>query len=332
VSSPLTAVALGGGHGLHASLSALRLLTTDLTAVVTVADDGGSSGRIRRELKVLPPGDLRMALAALAGTEPGHVRWADLLQHRIGGNGVLAGHPVGNLMLTALLERTEDPIASLAQLAELVGAVGRVLPMSPVPLDLVAEADRFDPDDPTRTRVIRGQSSIAATPGRVRTVRLLPTGAPACATAVDAVREADVVVLGPGSWFTSVIPHLLLRELGTALCATAARVVVVLNLVPQVGETDAYEPHQLLDVLQEHAAPFGGLKIDAVLADTDSVSDREQLQRHVSAIGARLVVSRLAADDSAERHDAARLSAAIREAMDVPDPEQGMGGGAHRWR
>jgi uncharacterized cofD-like protein len=324
--SDLKVVALGGGHGLHAALSALRLLTTDLTAIVTVADDGGSSGRIRRELKVLPPGDLRMALAALAGTEPAQQDWAELLQHRIGGHGVLAGHPVGNLILTALLERAPDPPTALGQLADLVGAVGRVLPMSPVPLDLEAEADRFDPDDPTRTRQIRGQSSIAATPGRVRSVRLLPTGAPACASAVDAVREADLVVLGPGSWFTSVIPHLLLRELGTALCGTSARVLVILNLVPQVGETDDYEPHQLLDLLQAHAAPYGGLKIDAVLADTDSLLDAEQLSRHVSAIGARLVVSRLAADDSAERHDPARLSAAIRNAVDDVPPADATAG------
>jgi uncharacterized cofD-like protein len=240
-----------------------------------------------------------------------------LLQHRIGGHGVLAGHPVGNLMLTALLERQSDPVAALAQLAELVGAVGRVLPMSPVPLDLIAEADRFDPDDPDRTRHIRGQSSIAATPGRVRAVRLLPPGAPACATAVDAVREADVVLLGPGSWFTSVIPHLPLRELGTALCATAAQVVVVLNLAPQVGETDDYEPHQLLDILQKHAAPYGGLKIDVVLADTDSVLDEDELARHVHEMGARLIVARLAAEDSSERHDAARLSEAIGAAIRV---------------
>ena len=196
--TPVRAVALGGGHGLHASLSALRLLTAELTAMVTVADDGGSSGRIRREMKVLPPGDLRMALAALAGTDPAHALWADLLQHRIGGHGVLAGHPVGNLLLTGLMERETDPVLALEQLAELVGAVGRVLPMSPLPLDLVAVADRFDPTTPTAPAQIRGQSSIAATPGRVRSVRLLPTGAPACAAAVDAVREADVVVLGPG--------------------------------------------------------------------------------------------------------------------------------------
>jgi uncharacterized cofD-like protein len=173
--SSTKAVALGGGHGLHATLSALRLVTDDLTAVVTVADDGGSSGRIRHELDVLPPGDLRMALAALAGDAPGHRAWAELLQHRLGGSGALAGHPVGNLVLTGLLETSDaDPVLALERIAELVGAVGRVLPMSPVPLDLVAEADRFDPQDPDRRRRIRGQSSIAATPGRVCAARGSP--------------------------------------------------------------------------------------------------------------------------------------------------------------
>lgn len=323
----LKAVALGGGHGLHAALSALRLLTDDLTAIVTVADDGGSSGRIRRELKVLPPGDLRMALAALAGESPEHVAWAELLQHRLGGHGVLSGHPVGNLMLTGLLERDPDPVAALQRLATLVGAVGRVLPMSPVPLDLVAQADRFDPEDPTRTRTIRGQVSIAATPGRVRSISLLPAGAPACADAVDAVREADVVVLGPGSWFTSVIPHLLLRELGKTLASTDAQLVVVLNLVPQLGETDDYEPHELLALLQTHAEPIGGLPIDVVLADTDSVLDLTELTRYVRGTDARLVVSRLAADDSAERHDPIRLSRAIRDVLGGSP-----GGGAGEWR
>lgn len=311
----MKAVALGGGHGLHAALSALRLLTDDVTAIVTVADDGGSSGRIRRELKVLPPGDLRMALAALAGTDPEHTAWAELLQHRIGGSGVLAGHPVGNLMLTGLLERMADPAAAIARLATLVGAVGRVLPMSPVPLDLVGEADRFDPDDPDRRRLIRGQSSIAATPGRVLSVRLLPPGAPACAAAVDAVHAADLVVLGPGSWFTSVIPHLLLRELGTAIAGTRAKLVVVLNLVPQAGETDDYQPHDLLALLQRHAEPFGGLPIDAVVADLETLLDLEELRRYVRGIGASLVLSKLAADDSTERHDPQRLSRAIAEVL-----------------
>jgi uncharacterized cofD-like protein len=315
----LRAVALGGGHGLYASLSALRRLTTDLTAVVTVADDGGSSGRIRRELGTLPPGDLRMALTALAGDQDDDARWAELLQHRFGGTGALAGHPIGNLLLTGFLERYGDPIGALEQVAGLVGAVGRVLPMSPVPLDLIAEVDRFDPDDPVRVRRIRGQSSIASTPGRVRSVRLLPTGAPACAAAVDAVREADVVVLGPGSWFTSVIPHLLLHELGKAIASTDATVIVTVNLVPQAGETDDFSPEELLRVLGEHADRHGGLFIDAIVADADSVLDHQTLRAYASDIGARLVLSSIAADDSAERHDPARLAAAYLAALDGAD-------------
>jgi uncharacterized cofD-like protein len=320
--SGFKAVALGGGHGLHASLSALRVLTNELTAVVTVADDGGSSGRIRREMNVLPPGDLRMALVALAGSAPQHQYWAELLQHRFGGDGVLVGHPVGNLLLTGMIDHGEDPRRALAVLGELVGAVGRVLPMSPAPLDLIAEADRFDPEDPDRVRRVRGQSSIAATPGRVRSVRLTAPGAPACAEAVDAVREADVVVLGPGSWFTSVIPHLLLRELGSALATTRARVRVELNLVPQAGETDEYSPADLLRVLLAHAEPFGGLNIHAVLADHDAVLDRKELEGFARAIGTRLVLSRLAAKDSAERHDPDRLSEAISRALDGGDSER----------
>jgi uncharacterized cofD-like protein len=312
----LRAVALGGGHGLYASLSALRRLTGELTAVVTVADDGGSSGRIRRELGTLPPGDLRMAVTALSGTGEDDAVWADLLQHRFGGSGALAGHPVGNLLLTGFLERYGDPVGALARVARLVGAAGRVLPMSPVPLDLIAEVDRFDPDDPVRTRRIRGQSSIASTLGRVRSIRLLPTGAPACASAVDAVREADVVVLGPGSWFTSVIPHLLLHELGKALASTDAMVIVTVNLVPQAGETDGFSPEELLRVLGEHADRHGGLFIDAIVADSDSVLDPQSLQAYTRDIGARLVLSRIAAADSAERHDPALLAAAYRAALD----------------
>jgi uncharacterized cofD-like protein len=321
-------VALGGGHGLYASLSALRLLTPDVTAIVTVADDGGSSGRIRRELKVLPPGDLRMALAALAGRDAAHQHWAELLQHRIGGHGALAGHPVGNLLLTGMFECDEDPVAVLGRAGDLVGLVGRVLPMSPVPLDLVADVDRFDPDDPDRTREIRGQSSIAATPGRVRAIRLLPAGAPACAHAVDAIREADAVVLGPGSWFTSVIPHLLLRELGRALATTNAKIIVTINLVPQAGETDGYSPRELLRVLLEHAEASGGLHIHAVIADSLAVQDHRDLDTFTRGIGASLVLSRLAADDSAERHDPERLRDAYQRALTAPVGD----GGNVEWR
>jgi uncharacterized cofD-like protein len=315
-------VALGGGHGLHATLSALRRHTDDITAIVTVADDGGSSGRIRRELGLLPPGDLRMALAALAGAEPGDAMWSELIQHRFGGTGALAGHSVGNLILAGLLECGVDPVAALEEAGRLVGAVGRVLPMSPVPLDLVAEVDRIDPDRPTRTVTIRGQSSIASTPGRVRSVNVLPVGAPACAAAVDAVRAADVVVLGPGSWFTSVIPHLLLRELANALMTTPARLAVVLNLVPQTGETEDFSPQDLLQVLLDHAP---GLRIDTVFADPAAAPDADRLGRYVQAISGRLVVSVLSSDDGVDRHDPQRLGQAFADAFgwaQAPDQRQ----------
>src|SRR4051794_17955259 len=130
-------VCVGGGHGLFASLGALRRVTPHLTAVVTVADDGGSSGRLRSELGGLPPGDLRMALAALAGDDVDARSWVDLLQHRFGGYGALAGHPVGNLLIAGLTEVLGDPIAALDQVGRLVGASGRVLPMSPQPLEIL---------------------------------------------------------------------------------------------------------------------------------------------------------------------------------------------------
>ena len=257
-------VALGGGHGLFTMLTALRRLTNDLTAVVTVADDGGSSGRIRREFDVLPPGDLRMALVALSGRGPQDQQWAELYQHRLGGYGALAGHPVGNLVMTGLFEQIGDPVGALALLAQGLGAVGRVLPMSEVPLDLVATVEPHDRDDPVRGRRIRGQSAIASSPGRVRHIAIRPADAPACPIAVDAVRTADVVVLGPGSWFTSVLPHLLLPELARAMVETAGRVVVVLNLVPQPGETDGFSPAEHLRVLRRYCPD---LRVDIVIAD-----------------------------------------------------------------
>ena len=229
---------------------------------------------------MLPPGDLRMALAALAGDDPEHGRWAELLQHRLGGTGVLAGHPVGNLMLTALLEREKTRSPRWPRLAELVGAVGRVLPMSPVPLDLVGEADRFDPDDPDRTRAASAASrrSLRRRDGCCRCGCCPPARRPAPRPSTRCARPTSSCS-GPGSWFTSVIPHLLLRELGTALRPRRRRVVVVLNLVPQAGETDDYAPHELLRLLMTHARPRGGLPIHTVLADTDSVLDPEELRR-----------------------------------------------------
>jgi uncharacterized cofD-like protein len=290
-------VALGGGHGLAASLGALRQLTGELTAIVTVADDGGSSGRIRRELPAIPPGDLRMALAALARSDK--FEWESLVQHRFGGSGALAGHPVGNLIITGLAELTGDTVRALELAGELLGAVGRVLPMSTVPLEIVAEVADID-DEPGTIRRIRGQVAVASTPGRVLSVTVLPEHPPACPQAVDAIRSADYVVLGPGSWFTSVLPHLMVPELAAALLETRARRVVALNLAPQVGETDGFSPEKHLDVLCAHAPT---MQIDVVIADTGAVPDVRALAAAVERIGAELVLAPVAANDGTARHD-----------------------------
>ncbi|MGY1750958.1 MULTISPECIES: gluconeogenesis factor YvcK family protein [unclassified Modestobacter] len=307
--APLRVVALGGGHGLAASLAAWRRLTTDLTAVVTVADDGGSSGRIRREMPVLPPGDLRMALAALAGDGGSAPQVAELLQHRLGGSGVLAGHPVGNLMLTGLTEMYGgDSVRALGVLEELLGARGRVLPMAGVPLDLVATVVSTDPDDPQETRRIRGQVAIASTPGRVRDIRVSPADPPVPEPVLAAIARADVVCLGPGSWYTSVLPHLLVPRLRAALAASPARVVVVLNLEPQPGETDGFSPQEHLAVLQAH---LGGVSLHTVIADAAAVVDRRGLLSAVQGCGAELVLAPVAASDGTPQHDPARLAAAL---------------------
>ena len=320
-------MALGGGHGLYASLSALRLLDVDVTAVVTVADDGGSSGRIRRELGVLPPGDLRMALSALAtgwlaGDAPAAgLPWSTVLQHRMGGGGALAGHPIGNLLLTGLMELHDDAVLALDAVADLVGARGRVLPMSARPLDLMAEVTSVDPDDPIQFRRIRGQSAIAATAGRVNSVRLLPEDAPACPEAVQAILRADAVILGPGSWFTSVIPHLLVRELAVALTLTQAVRITVLNLEPQAGETDGFSPEEHLRVLSEHCPR---LRIDVVIADQDAVLDRRGLQGYTDSVGARLLLAPVAASDARARHDPCKLSLAVADAAGLNRTDGGL--------
>ncbi|MDQ1715087.1 MAG: hypothetical protein QOC60_1032 [Frankiaceae bacterium] len=297
-------VALGGGHGVSAALSALRLVTDHLTAVVTVADDGGSSGRLRKEFPgLLPPGDLRMALAALAGETDDHV-WRQLVQHRFGGDGELAGHAVGNLLISALSQLYGDPVLALDTVNALLGGPGRVLPMSTVPLDIVAEVMGAGAD-PKEITQVRGQHAVATTSGRVMGVHLLPDNPPACPQAVAAIAAAEWVVLGPGSWFTSVLPHLLVPDLAAALATTAARRVVVLNLAAQPGETKGFSPEAHLDVLEAYAS---GVRIDVVVADVSHVPDPHGLMSVARDLGAEVVLAPVAREDGSPRHDAVRLA------------------------
>ena len=306
---PLKVVALGGGHGLAASLSALRRVTTDVTAIVTVADDGGSSGRLRREFGVLPPGDLRMALAALCGDDDWGTTWSRVVQHRFGGAGDLSGHSMGNLLIAALWDLLGDPVAGLDWVARLLRVTGRVLPMAAVPLDIVASVSGLDTAFPDALSVVRGQAAIAVTPGQVRSISLVPADPPAVPEAVSAVLSADWVVLGPGSWFTSVLPHLLVPSLAAALRSSPARRVVALNLVAQPGETDGFSPHRHLEVLADHAP---SLSVDVVLADRSAVRGAEdELTKAAGLLHASVVLSDVAAPDGV-RHDPVRLAEAYR--------------------
>ena len=311
MSGPVVA-ALGGGHGLAASLAALRFVTDEITAIVTVADNGGSSGRLRSEFGVLPPGDLRMALSALCEeTEWGHT-WRDVPQHRFAGEGPLGGHALGNLLIVALWELHEDPVAGLELVGRLLNARGRVLPMASVPLDIEADVVGADPGEPDEVSLVRGQAQVATTKGKVRDLRLLPASPPAYPESIAAIRAADWVVLGPGSWFTSVMPHLLVPELAEALSVTRARRLLVLNLEMVTNETAGFSAIHHLESFAAHAPH---IKLDAVLADPSIVDDEQALAAACHAVGAELHIHRVAISMSPTQHDRLRLAAALQDVL-----------------
>jgi len=329
VSTPLTAgapaapappavVAFGGGHGLAASLSALRLVTPRLTAVVTVADDGGSSGRLRDELGALPPGDLRMALTSLAADDERSALWADTFQLRFGGTGHLAGHAVGNLVLTALVEQTGDPVAALDAAAELLGCCGRVLPLSTAPVDIVAQFAQAGGNwGAAGVQIVRGQVAVATTGGRVEAIDLVPGDPPPCREALEAVDAADALVLGPGSLFTSVLPHLLAPAMVKAIMASSARRVLVLNIAPQPGETAGFAPHTHLEEL---ARLVPQLRLDVVIADPRVVPDPGTLRQAAKVLGADLIFAPVAVEGE-PRHDPGALADAFRVAFVPGNPD-----------
>ncbi|MBF4995114.1 uridine diphosphate-N-acetylglucosamine-binding protein YvcK [Arthrobacter gandavensis] len=312
---PPAVVALGGGHGLSATLSALRLLTTDLTAVVTVADNGGSSGRLREELDVLPPGDLRMALAALCDDTDWGRTWRDVMQHRFksrpGVEGSLDNHALGNLLIVTLWELLGDPVAGLQWAGALLGARGQVLPMSTQPLTIQGDVLR-QTESGLRHDTVTGQAelAVAGTRSNVVNVRLLPSDAPACADALTAIEKADWVILGPGSWYTSVLPHLLLPQLREALCATSARRCLTMNLLNETKETAGMNAVDHLHAIRRYAP---GFKVDAVLADPAVVGDQDAFTAAAAEMGARAVFGKVGAAAGGPVHDPLRLAAAYHD-------------------
>ncbi|WP_430866830.1 gluconeogenesis factor YvcK family protein [Demequina aurantiaca] len=291
-------VALGGGHGLYATLTALRDLSPSLTAIVTVADDGGSSGRLRSELGILPPGDLRMALSALCeDTEWGRT-WRDVLQSRFDSEGPLDGHALGNLLIASLWEHTGSAVDGLDWVARLLRARGRVLPQADVPLEIVATVESAD-----GVVEVRGQAEVATTPGRIRSFRIEPEQPSVPHATVEAITEADMVVLGPGSWYTSVLTHFLVPDVAAALHGAARRTVVTLNLAHEDIETagtDRVDDVRAMRDLVPHFRPA------VVIADA-GYRDDQALSAELVDWGVKLVTADLALEEHTARHDPAAL-------------------------
>jgi uncharacterized cofD-like protein len=266
-------VAIGGGHGLAASLQAIRQYATDITAIVSVADDGGSSGRLREALGIPAPGDLRRCLVALAAPDS---LWALVFEHRFE-TGELEGHALGNLIIAGLTSVTGDFTTALAEAGILVNAAGTVLPATTMPVVLKADAASGE---------VEGQVNVQNT-GRLSALSLVPPDPPAPPAALDAIASADQIVIGPGSLFTSVLAAVVVPDIRDALAKTTAQKVYIANLRPQIPETAGYDVDAHVDALVAH-----GLDVDVVLAHS---SERP-----------------LARDDGLA-HDPGRLAEALRD-------------------
>ena len=250
-------VAVGGGTGLSVLLRGLKEYTDNLTAVVTVADDGGSSGRLRRDLGVIPPGDVRNCIAALADAEP---LMTNLFQYRFSeeaGPG-LEGHSFGNLFIVALSEVTGSMEEAIRETGRVLAVRGEIMPSTLEDVRLVGR---------TRDgRTIRGESAITAAKSEIATVEIEPQHPPAYPDAVNAVRNADLVVVGPGSLFTSVLPNLLVPDIREALQETRAMKIYVSNVATQPGETDQYSMQDHMTTIEAHV---GGSPFDFVVANNN---------------------------------------------------------------
>lgn len=265
---------VGGGHGLSVLLRGIKQATSNVTAVVTVADDGGSSGRLRQDLGMIPPGDLRNCLVALADTEP---LMEKLFQHRFEGSSELSGHCFGNLFIAAMTQVTGDVETALKESSKVLAVKGQVLPASKefVRLDAIME-------DGT---VVCGESQIPEAHKRIHRVKLYPEHTEAVQSSLDAIRNAEAIVLGPGSLYTSVIPNLLVEGIGDAICRSKAVKIYICNVMTQPGETDGYTASMHVKAIMDHA---GRNAVDYVIVNSTPVP--EGLKQKYAETGAYPVV------------------------------------------
>ena len=293
-------VALGGGHGLAAVLRAVRTYAASVTAVVSVADDGGSSGRLRRELGVQPPGDLRKCLVALA--EPDN-DWAEAFEYRFEG-GALDGHALGNLVLVGLADTLGDFTAAVDEAGRLLGAVGRVLPATTERVVLKAQVDGGSPG----TTSVEGQVAVANVASRIRRVELVPADAPAHPDAVRAIAEADQIILAPGSLFTSLLSVLAVPGVRDAVASAPGRVVQICNLGPQEPESAGLDATAHLRAVVEH-----GARVDRFLFQRNGRLPCDEPS--IRALGAEPVGADVAAP-SGLVHEPGRLASALHDLLE----------------
>ncbi|MBR1645836.1 MAG: YvcK family protein [Selenomonadaceae bacterium] len=298
---------IGGGHGLSVLLRGIKTSTNNVSAVVTVADDGGSSGRLREELGIIPPGDLRNCLVALADTEP---LMEKLFQYRFEGNTALAGHSFGNLFIAAMNEVTGDMETALKESSKVLAVKGRVIPASKehVRLDAIM----------TDGTVVEGESQIPEAHKKIRRVQLFPKEVPAVPAALDAIESADAIILGPGSLYTSIMPNLLVDGVAHALKNSKAVKIYICNVLTQPGETDGYTAAQHAKAILEHT---GNGAIDYVLVNSAPIPEQmwqgtgatpvEIDEDKINALGCGLIKADLMSTTEAGRHDPEKLCAEV---------------------
>jgi uncharacterized cofD-like protein len=256
----------------------------------------------------MPPGDLRMALSALCSDDEWGSSWAEALQHRFESSGPLNGHALGNLLLTALWNLNNDPVVGLDKVGELLRIVGRVLPMAAIPIEIEATLKPLSSGQ--SGRVIRGQVEVAEAAGEVVSVRLIPDSPPVLPEVLEAIENAEWITIGPGSWYSSVLPHLLVPQIRTALANSNAKIVVFLNLDARTvkDEASALSPEVQIEFLKTHAPE---VKIDYLVADNSIKTTG--LEAIAQKYEAQLILSDLAHHPGSDQHDRFKVLSTLKK-------------------
>ena len=303
-------VVIGGGTGLSVLLRGIKLITNNCTAVVTTADDGGSSGRLRKEMGIIPPGDMRNCLVALADTEPVMER---AMQYRFHDSEFLSGHSLGNLFIAAMAEAEGSMEAGLAATSQILNVRGKVIPSTLSDIRLKAEM--------TDGTLIEGESEIPKAHKRIRRVGIEPSNVQATSSAVDAIMKADVLILGPGSLYTSVIPNLMVEGIREAVLRSDAVKIYVCNVMTQPGETDGYGAFEHVQALITHA---GAQFLDYVIVNDQNVTETQLAQyqlkgsipvtpdiKKIERLGIKVVPKSLISNKDLVRHNPQKLAQAV---------------------